>query len=60
MIRVVPWTAPAEIVAPYYQLADVGRPLTEIALLLRLHCLQLWYNLSDPGLEDAVHDRLSF
>ena len=25
-----------------------------------LHCLQLWYNLSDPGLEDAVHDRLSF
>ncbi len=60
MNRVVPWVALAEVVAPHYQSADTGRPLTEIALLLRLHCLQLWYNLSDPGLEDAVHDRLSF
>ena len=60
MSRVVPWAALAEIVAPHYQAAGVGRPLTEIALLLRLHCLQLWDNLSDPGLEDAVHDRLSF
>ena len=60
MSRVVPWAALAEIVAPHYQSAGVGRPLTEIALLLRLHCLQLWSNLSDPGLEDAVHDRLSF
>jgi IS5 family transposase len=34
--------------------------LTDLELLLRLHCLQLWYNLSDPGVEDAVHDRLSF
>jgi len=60
MNRVVPAAALAEVVAPHYQPAAVGRPLTEIALLLRLHCLQLWYNLSDPGLEDAVHDRLSF
>lgn len=60
MSRVVPWAALAEIVAPHYQPAGMGRPLTDIALLLRLHCLQLWYNLSDPGLEDAVHDRLSF
>ena len=50
MSRVVPWAALAEIVAPHYRPAGVGRPLTEIALLLRLHCLQLWYNLSDPGL----------
>lgn len=28
--------------------------------MLRLHCVQLWYNLSDPALEDAVHDLLSF
>ena len=60
MSRVVPWAALAEIVGPHYQPAAVGRPLTELALLLRLHCLQLWYNLSDPGLEEAVHDRLSF
>jgi transposase, IS5 family len=60
MSRVVPWAELAEVVAPHYRVAGTGRPKTEIELLLRLHCLQLWYNLSDPGLEDAVHDRLSF
>ncbi len=60
MDRVVPWAELAVVVAPHYQPAHVGRPRTEVELLLRLHCLQLWYNLSDPGLEDAVHDRLSF
>ena len=60
MSGVVPWTALAEVVAPHYQSTGVGRPLPEVELLLRLHCLQLWDNLSDPGVEDAVHDRLSF
>jgi transposase, IS5 family len=60
MNRVVPWAELAEVVAPHYRIAGTGRPKTEVELLLRLHCLQLWYNLSDPGLEDAVHDRLSF
>ena len=60
MNRVVPWAELAAVVAPHYQPAGTGRPLTEVEVLLRLHCLQLWYNLSDPGLEDAVHDRLSF
>ncbi len=60
MNRVVPWAELAAVVAPHYQPAATDRPQTEVELLLRLHCLQLWYNLSDPGLEDAVHDRLSF
>lgn len=60
MAKVVPWRELAEVVRPHYRAAGTGRPLTEVELLLRLICLQLWYNLSDPGLEDAVHDRLSF
>jgi len=60
MNLVVPWGELAAVVLPHYQSAQTGRPLTEVELLLRLHCLQSWYNLSDPGLEDAVHDRLSF
>jgi transposase, IS5 family len=60
MNRVVPWSELAAVIAPHYQPAATGRGLTEAELLLRLHCLQLWYNLSDPGVEDAVHDRLSF
>jgi IS5 family transposase len=60
MNRVVPWAELVEIVRPHWGGAGTGRKPTEIALLLRLHCLQLWYNLSDPAVEDAVHDRLSF
>jgi IS5 family transposase len=60
MNRVVPWAELVAIVAPQWGGAQTGRKPTDIELLLRLYCLQLWYNLSDPGLEDAVHDRLSF
>lgn len=24
--------------------------------MLRVHCLQLFYNLSDPGMEDALYE----
>lgn len=60
MNRVVPWVELVGVVAPHWGGATTGRKPTEVELLLRLHCLQLWYNLSDPALEDAVHDRLSF
>ena len=60
MNRVVPWAELVAVVAPHYAPASTGRKPTDLTLLLRLHCLQLWYNLSDPALEDAVHDRLSF
>lgn len=60
MNRVVPWSELVAVVKPHWGGAQTGRKPTDIELLLRLYCLQLWYNLSDPGLEDAVHDRLSF
>ncbi len=60
MNRVVPWVELIEVIAPHWVQAQTGRKRTDVELLLRLHCLQLWYNLSDPALEDAVHDRLSF
>ena len=60
MNRVVPWAELVAVVGPHWGGAQTGRKPTDVELLLRLHCLQLWYNLSDPALEDAVHDRLSF
>ena len=62
MNHVVPWAELVAIVAPHYHSGNegAGRPATSLELLLRLQCLQLWYNLSDPALEDAVHDRRSF
>lgn len=60
MNRVVPWAELVGVVQPHWGRGRTGRKATEVELLLRLHCLQLWYNLSDPALEDAVHDRRSF
>ena len=28
--------------------------------MLRIHCLQQWYNLSDPAMEDSLYDIDSF
>ncbi|MFS8563987.1 MAG: transposase [Rhabdochlamydiaceae bacterium] len=28
--------------------------------MLKIHCLQQWYQLSDPGMEEAIYDRVSF
>jgi transposase, IS5 family len=40
--------------------APVGRPSYGPLVLLRWLLLQQWYRLSDPGLEEALSDRLSF
>jgi IS5 family transposase len=37
-----------------------GRPSYPLILLLKALLLQQWYNLSDPGLEEALSDRISF
>jgi IS5 family transposase len=40
--------------------APVGRPGYGPLVLVRCLLLQQWYGLSDPGLEEALADRLSF
>lgn len=42
------------------QASPVGRPGYGPLILLRCVLLQQWYGLSDPGLEEALADRLSF
>jgi len=37
-----------------------GRPSYPLLLLFKSLLLQQWYNLSDPGLEEALLDRISF
>jgi IS5 family transposase len=56
---VVPWAALEEEIKPYYR-SEKGRRPHDLALMLRIHFLQLWHNLSDPGMEEALYDRLSF
>lgn len=60
MNRVVPWKRLCRVIEPHYHSSPIGRSKTPLLLLLKIYCLQQWYNLSDPGVEDAVYDRLSF
>jgi transposase, IS5 family len=56
MERVVPWSALVQVVDPYYPKAKTGRPPFPIETMLRIHYLQQWFALSDPAMEEALHD----
>jgi IS5 family transposase len=56
MERVVPWSVLLKIVAPHYPKARTGRPPFGIETMLRIHYLQQWFGLSDPAMEEALHD----
>ncbi len=55
MNRVVPWAEFAVVIEPVYPKADgPGRPPIGIDRMLRGLCLQQWFNLSDPAVEEAL------
>lgn len=56
MESAIPWTDLCRLLAPYYPQAGNGRPPVGLGKRLRLHFLQHWYNLSDPGLEGALYE----
>ena len=56
MERVVPWDALVQVVQPHYPKARTGRPAFAIETMLRIHYLQQWFALSDPPMEEALHD----
>lgn len=56
MERVVPWKILVRIVEPHYPKAKTGRPPFGIETMLRIHYLQQWFALSDPAMEEALHD----
>ena len=53
------WAAFERLLGEVYA-APVGRPSYGPVVLLQCLLLQQWYRLSDPGLEEALSDRLSF
>jgi IS5 family transposase len=56
MNRVVPWVALVELIEPHYPKGKTGRPPMGIETMLRIHFLQQWFGLSDPAMEEALHD----
>jgi hypothetical protein len=52
----VPWSALCRLIAPHYPEPGNGRPAVGVGRMLRIHFLQHWLNLSDPAVEEALHD----
>ena len=56
MDRLVPWAELEGRIAPVYPQRGRGRRPYPLRVMLRIHCLQLWFNLSDPGMEQELYD----
>ena len=56
MERVVPWADLVALVAPNAPEGKKGRPPFSIETMLRVHFMQQWFTLSDPAMEEALHD----
>ncbi len=60
MEEIIPWDEWVEFVRPYYPSGKRGRPVKGIEKMLRMYLLQVWFNLSDEGIEDAIYDSYAF
>ena len=58
MEQVVPWTELCALIEPVYPKAGPagGRPTVPLERMLRVYFLQQWFDLSDPGVEEALYD----
>ena len=56
MDRVVPWSDLVVQIAPFMPEGKRGRPPFPVESLLRIHFMQQWFTLSDPAMEEALHD----
>ena len=56
MDRAVPWRPLEALIEPHYPKIGGGRPPYALSAMLRIHCLQQWYGLSDPAMEEALYE----
>ena len=56
MEGLIPWPRLEERIRPFYPKAGKGRHPYPLLVMLRIHCVQLFYNLSDPGMEDVLYE----
>lgn len=61
MEQVVPWARLCALLEPHYPKGSPsgGRPPLPLERMFRIYCLQQWYNLSDPGAEEALYDSIT-
>ncbi len=58
MEQILPWQNMTAVIEPFYPKAGNGRRPYPLETMLRIHCMQHWYNLSDGAMEDALYKGL--
>ena len=56
MDALIPWERLEERIRPHYPKAGRGRQPYDLSVMLRVHTVQVCYNLSDPGMEDLLYE----
>ena len=56
MDALIPWTDWIALIRSHYPEGKVGRPVRDIETMLRMYLLQVWFNLSDEGVEESISD----
>ena len=58
--KLVPWEPILEMIRPHYFVSGRrGRQPYDLKLMLRIHILQITYNLSDPEMEDFLQENFA-
>ena len=57
MDQIIPWQELTAVIEPFYPKPEgAGQRPKGIERMLRIHFLQHWFELSDPGAEEALYD----
>lgn len=56
MGNIVPWGGLEAMIEPHYPKVGNGRHPVGLSVMLRVYFLQQWFNLSDPGVEEALYE----
>ena len=56
MEEIIPWSYWVEMIRPFYFANKRGRKPIGIETMLRMYLMQIWFNLSDEGIEDSIYN----
>jgi len=56
MDATIPWSAWVGLIEPFYYSGKKGRKPKPVETMLRMYLLQVWFSLSDEGVEEAIYD----
>ena len=56
MEQSIPWAELQALIEPHYPKGENGRPPVGLSIMLRVYFCQQWFNLSDPGAEEALYE----